>query len=191
MVRDLEQAAGLETHGQRAVRLVLEALGRMEEEAARVGRSFRREAQRDLLGRLLEHAERQLGEGFEVEARRRRAGLVEDFEAMHRIEAEEDRLGLGLCARDKIGARAEEEAVRNDLPPARRACVVNLDHAPREQRLAQGSEKLAPSVSASIERAPRFEPRDQFVRRRNLPEKPPAASHVVQGALKFGALCDR
>ena len=80
------------------------------------------------------------GESFEIEAWRRRARLGEDFEATHLIEAEQDRGGANLHPADEIGARAEEDAVGHDLSPARRISIVELDHAPREQRLAQVSE---------------------------------------------------
>ncbi len=109
---------------------------------SRVRRGFRREAQNDLLGRLLKYAERLPGEGFQVELGGRRARLVEDFEANNLVEAEEHRLCAFFRPGDEIGARAEQEAVGNDLPPARRASIVELNHAAGEQRLAQGSERF-------------------------------------------------
>ena len=96
VMRHLQKSAGAEAHRQRAVRLVGEVLRRMEQEGAGVGRGGGGEAQHDLLRLLLEHAERPLGIGLQVEVRRRRAGFVEDVEAMDRVEAEEHRLGAVL-----------------------------------------------------------------------------------------------
>ena len=109
----------------------------MEKKRAGVRRGGGREAQHDLLRLLLEHAERALGVGLQVEIRRRRAGLLEDFEAMDRIEAEQRRRRPALDAGDQVGARPEQQAVGDDLAPARRAPIVELDHEPRKQRLAQ------------------------------------------------------
>src|SRR5271167_686661 len=108
----------------------------MEQKGAGVRRGGGREAQHDLLRRLLKDAEGALGVGLQVEVRRRRAGLVEDFEAMDLIEAEEDRRAPAPDAGDQIGARTKQQAIGDDLAPARRAAVVELDHTSREQRLA-------------------------------------------------------
>ena len=88
MMGDLEESAGAEAHRQRAVRLVAQGLGRVEEKGAGVRRGGWREAKRHLQRLLLEHAERALGVASQVEVRRRRARLIEDFEPMDRIEAE-------------------------------------------------------------------------------------------------------
>ena len=63
--------------------------------------------------------------------------LVEDFQAMDRIEAEQRRRRPALDAGDKVGARPEQEAIGHDLAPARRVSIVELDHEPRKQGLAQ------------------------------------------------------
>ena len=104
----------------------------MEKKRAGVRRGGGREAQHDLLRLLLEHAERALGVGLQVEVRRRRAGLLEDLKVMDRIEAEQRRLAAALDAGDQVGARPEQQAVGDDLAPARRAPIVELDHEPRQ-----------------------------------------------------------
>ena len=72
---------------------------------------------------------------------------------MDRVEAEQHRLGAMLDAGDEIGARTEQQAVGNNLAPARRASVVELEHEPGEQRLAQPSEHGGVGERARADRA--------------------------------------
>ena len=101
MMREFEEAAGLEAHGQRPVGMILKALGRVEQEGARVGRGFRRKAQHDLPGFSWNTPNERIW------SRRKRSGSA----------------WLGI-PRDEIGARAEQEPVGDDLPPARRVCMA-------------------------------------------------------------------
>jgi len=146
---DLQHSAGAEAHRQRAVRLVAQGLGRMEEKGAGVRRCGWREAKLHLQRLLLEHAERALGVSSEVEVLRRRARLVEDFEPMDRIEAEEHRRRAALDAGDQVGARTEQEAIGDDLAPARRDSM-NLTMIPA----ISASRNRARTVGSARGRAP-------------------------------------
>ncbi len=153
MMRHLQKAAGAEAHGQRPVRFVGQALGRMEQECADVRRGRGGEAQHDLFRRLLEHAEGPLSVSLQVEVGRRHARLVEGFHVIDRVESEQHRLVAMRGTGDKVGARTEQEPVRNNLSPSRRIAVVEHDLDAGQQRLAQLSKNGGVGERARPDRA--------------------------------------
>ena len=72
---------------------------------------------------------------------------------MDRIKLEQHRLVAMRGAGDKIGARAEQKPVGNDLPPARRVAIVEGDLNAGQQRLAKVSENGRVGERARSDRA--------------------------------------